>query len=248
MLTSNDKISRIKNLLSYFPSKPKKQIQNDIPNLSSEENKAISNLLNDKSIIIFKADKGNVIVILNKQNYINKENELLNGKNVFKKISSNLTEKREQLLINFLLKLKRNKIINEKEYKERRPMMCSRMPENSYNYNTAKYLANLLTFATTCNKSYIKDSFDFVEKIKQHRITPRLMCSFDVWSLFTNIPLNKAIEIGIKNIRKYNKKLKFNNEELSCNLEENIHKDAEQRKREHQNAFKGTGTSKIAEH
>ena len=40
------------------------------------------------------------------------------------------------------------------------------------------------------------------------------MCSFDVNSLFTNIPLNKAIEIGIINIRKHNKNLKLSDEDL----------------------------------
>ncbi|CAF1474707.1 unnamed protein product [Rotaria sordida] len=235
MLSSNDKISKVESLLSYFPNKLKKQLKNDIPNLSNEENIAISNLLNDKSIIICKADKGNATVILNRDDYIKKGNELLNDKKIFKKISSNLTEKREKSLIEFLLKLKRKKAINDKDYKQMRPMTCSRTPEayflvkvhkqnqpvrpiissyNSYNYNTAKYLAKLLTPAMTRNKSYIKDSFDFVEKMKKQKTTPGLMCSFDVCSLFTNIPLHKAIDIAIENIRKYNKSLKLNNTEL----------------------------------
>ena len=123
----------------------------------------------------------------------------------------------------------------KKIYKEIRPMTCSRTPEayflikvhkknlpvrpiissyNSYNYNTAKYLAKLLTPAMTCNKSYIKDSFDLVDKIKQHNTTPGLMCSFDVCSLFTNIPLEKAIDIAITKIRNHNQTLKLNNYEL----------------------------------
>ena len=40
------------------------------------------------------------------------------------------------------------------------------------------------------------------------------MCSLDVSSLFTNIPLNKAIEIGIKSIKKHNKNLKLSDENL----------------------------------
>ncbi|CAF5121111.1 unnamed protein product [Rotaria sp. Silwood1] len=116
-----------------------------------------------------------------------------------------------------------------------RPMTCSRTPEayflikvhklnqparpiissyNSYNYNTAKYLAKLLKPAMTCNKSYIKDSFGFVEKIKEHKTIPGLMCSFDVCSLFTNIPLDKAIEIAIEKIKKYNRNLKLNDHDL----------------------------------
>ena len=119
MLNSDDKRSKIKNLLNDFPNKLKKQMKNDIPNLSNEENKALNNLLNDKSIVISKVDKGNAIVILNKQDYINKGNELLNDKNVFKKNSSNITDKREKSLIEFLLKLKNNKIIDEKKKKKK---------------------------------------------------------------------------------------------------------------------------------
>ena len=50
-----------------------------------------------------------------------------------------------------------------KQNQAARPIISS---YNSYSYNTTKYLAKLLTPAITSNKSYIKDSFDFVEKIK----------------------------------------------------------------------------------
>jgi hypothetical protein len=236
LLTSNDKICKIKSMLSYFPYKLNQQLKHDIPNLSPDEKDAITNLLNDKSLVISKADKGNAIVILDKQDYIDKANELLNDQNVFKKIPFNKTETREQALIKFLLKLRKANIINEKEYKEMRPDTCSRTPEayflikvhkqnqpvrpiissyNAYNYNTAKFLAKLLTPAMTTNKSYIKDSFDFTERIKQHKTTPGIMCSFDVRSLFTNIPLDKAIKIGMINIRKYHKHLKINDYDLT---------------------------------
>ena len=42
-------------------------------------------LKSDKSITISKTDRGNAIVILDKQDYINKGNELLNDKTVLKK-------------------------------------------------------------------------------------------------------------------------------------------------------------------
>ena len=40
------------------------------------------------------------------------------------------------------------------------------------------------------------------------------MCLFDVSSLLANIPLNRAIEIGIRNIKKHNKNLKLSDEDL----------------------------------
>ena len=51
------------------------------------------NLISDKSIDISKADKGSAIVILDKEEYIRKGKELLNDKNVFKKIPSDLTKR-----------------------------------------------------------------------------------------------------------------------------------------------------------
>ena len=40
------------------------------------------------------------------------------------------------------------------------------------------------------------------------------MCSFDVTSLLANILLDRAIEIGIRNIKKHNKNLKLSDEDL----------------------------------
>ncbi|CAF1284435.1 unnamed protein product [Rotaria sordida] len=65
-----------------------------------------------------------------------------------------------------------------------RPSICS---FNSYNYNAAKYLAKLLASAITCNKSYIKDSFELPEKIKQYKTTPELICSFDQYDNPTSL-------------------------------------------------------------
>jgi hypothetical protein len=73
--------------------------------------------------------------------------------------------------------------------------------------NTAKYLAKLLAPAVTDAPSYVKDSFDFVNKIHKKKNIYGLMCSLDVSSLFTNVPLEKAIPIAIKKIRHHHPKL-----------------------------------------
>ncbi|XP_065651060.1 uncharacterized protein LOC136079262 [Hydra vulgaris] len=64
-----------------------------------------------------------------------------------------------------------------------------------YNYKLAKYLSNLLSpyipkFYSTC------DSFSFVEELKKVDITNKYIVSYDVESLFTNIPLNETIDIA----------------------------------------------------
>ena len=69
---------------------------------------------------------------------------------------------------------------------------------NTPHYNVGKYLANLLN-SLTQNDFVVKDSFEVVNKI--HNIPSELFnCgyryySFDVTSLFTNVPLSKTINI-----------------------------------------------------
>ena len=55
-------------------------------NLSSDEAKALRNLTKQKDIIIQNADKGNTIVILDKESYIEKMEELLSDTSKFKRL------------------------------------------------------------------------------------------------------------------------------------------------------------------
>ena len=55
----------------------------------------------------------------------------------------------------------------------------------------------------------IKDTFDFVNRILRTTNDGGYMVSFDIVSLFTNIPLNETIEIIIK--RAFKKSERFHN-------------------------------------
>ena len=72
----------------------------------------------------------------------------------------------------------------------------------------AKYLTRLLNPIITTNEFTVKDSFDAVTHINN---IPRNLfndeyrfVSFDVTSLFTNIPLKKTVNIMLKRINKNN--------------------------------------------
>ena len=77
---------------------------------------------------------------------------------------------------------------------------------NTLHYNVGKYLANLLN-PLTQNDFVVKDSFEAVNKI--HNIPPELfICgyryySFDVTSIFTNVPLSKTINIRLERVYKH---------------------------------------------
>ena len=65
---------------------------------------------------------------------------------------------------------------------------------NTYNYNLASYLVHILQPIST-NQLTIKDCFNFADWDKTYKHKNEVMRSFDVSSLFTNVPLDKTIQI-----------------------------------------------------
>jgi hypothetical protein len=66
----------------------------------------------------------------------------------------------------------------------------------TYNYGLAKALKQILS-SIIHNEAIIKDSFAFVEELKSlpASTSEYKVVSFDVTSLYTNIPLNETIKI-----------------------------------------------------
>ena len=63
-------------------------------------------------------------------------------------------------------------------------------------YELAKHVAKILGPLVGNTDSFIKDSSEFVELIKKKKVEPNyIILSFDVVSLFTNIPFNEAIQV-----------------------------------------------------
>ena len=61
---------------------------NNVPqNLSKEEFTALQNLSKNKDLIIQKSDKGNSVVIVQRQDYLQKMNDVLSDQKKFSKVS-----------------------------------------------------------------------------------------------------------------------------------------------------------------
>ena len=185
-------------------------------NLTTEEWKGLLELKKDQSIVVLKADKGNCVVLLKKEDYVKDLENLLSDTKKFKKLDSDPTVKREERLIRYLLQLKQKKAIDQQFHDKVRPSgsqparlyglpkvhkpnhplrpICSSI--GSYNYRLASELASILSpFAS--NDYTIKNTFDFVKELQTLSAENAYLCSFDVTSLFTNIPLNQTIEIAL---------------------------------------------------
>ena len=181
-------------------------------------------LRRDQSIIIVKPDKGNGLVILNKSDYHEKMNDILADETKFQKLDEDpvkLTLKREIIIKNFLKELNKNGIISDGHYRDlsptgSRPGILYGLPKihklnvplrpilssmRSHSFNIAKFLVSLLR--PFSNNTYsVFDSFSFVKELLElpFNTNELFMASFDITSLFTNIPLDETIEIIIQKV------------------------------------------------
>ena len=84
-------------------------------------------------------------------------------------------------------------------------------------YETARYLAELLA-PLGKSKHTISNTKDFITRLKTERIPKRFkMISFDVKSLFTNVPLEETIDIILNKI--------YDEKKIETNIPRNIMKD-----------------------
>ena len=75
---------------------------------------------------------------------------------------------------------------------------------NTATYNLAKYLSKLLSPLRQSGNT-VKNTEEFIEELKQQKLSKEhKMLSFDVKSLFTNVPLNRTIDIILKRIYEKN--------------------------------------------
>lgn len=88
-----------------------------------------------------------------------------------------------------------------------RPIVSMR---DSPNYKLAIYLSNMLNQCKDTSVSYVKDSFQLMNNLKKMEIQQdETMVTFDVQSLYSNVPMEEAIKIAIGLVWKKNKDRKF---------------------------------------
>ena len=187
-----------------------------------EHFQAIKSLRNNKDILITKPDKGSGVVILNQKDYITKMGDVLNDNSKFEKLGDveqfDKTARLEQKLQKRLLELVNKKQLARGIYDRIRPTGSQRprmygLPKThkqsiplrpilsmvgSAQHQLAKWLSEVLEpVLHLYSENCISDSFTFAKFIQNLELNPTktFMCSFDVSSLFTNVPLDETIKI-----------------------------------------------------
>ena len=193
-----------------------------------EELAALTNLCKNKDIVIQKSDKGNSVVIVDKDIYIKRMENLLSDHRKFEKVTL-----KNDAFLNFVVNQEkhidtifRNLVDCNSMSKEMRkfvkpvgtrpgimygnckvhkqqvdgcpPFQPILLTLQTPTYNLAKFLVPILN-PLTKNQYTVKDSFQFAEEICEQDPT-LTMGSLDVDSLFTNIPLDETIDICINQL------------------------------------------------
>ena len=190
--------------------------------LSNEEFEALKTLSGNCNLVIQKADKGNSVVIVEKDIYVRHMETILSDLNKFEKVSIkkgilNFSINYEKNINNYLKTLEKSGSLSTELYKKIKAVgsrpgilygLCkvhktinevcpSFRPILSAigtpSYKLAKFLVPKLS-SVTFNEFTVKDSFAFAEEIV-HQDSKLFMGSLDVDSIFTNIPLEETINI-----------------------------------------------------
>ena len=190
------------------------------PNLTKAQNLALRELKRDRNCIVLTADKGVAMVIMDRQDYINKANSLLN-QNTYRSIPRDPTNSIKNKLISILKRVKNETGLDSNTYKSMYPQAMSpkfygllkiHKPDTplrpimascgilsscgSVTYGVAKELAKILKPLVGKSPHHINSTKDFVEQAKHITLAPgECLGSYDVSALFTSVPVDLALNI-----------------------------------------------------
>ena len=182
-------------------------------NISKEEQKAIGELKKDNTRLILTTDKGVALVVMDKEEYVQKAKELLDQPTYWS-ISNDPTTKYKNKLVNLLKAIKSEGEMEESLYrrlyptgtgapkfyglpkihKEGIPLRPIVSSIGAVSYETSKELARILKPLVGRSIYHIHNTQDFIQQIKDIKLQEdQCMVSFDVKALFTSVPIKPAI-------------------------------------------------------
>ena len=186
-------------------------------NLTEGEISALRNIRQNPDIIIKPADKGSATVIMDKENYINEGYRQLDDDQYYEKIQNPIFPETAIRVDEILHDLLKKGFISDKQFKhlkspeEPRPRQFYMLPKihkpldkwpipnmppgrpiisdcSSESYNVSEYIDHFLQPLASKHDSYLKDTSDFLNKLKQVKIgKDSLIVTMDVASMYTNI-------------------------------------------------------------
>jgi len=196
----------------FLKNKPPRNIINE--NLLHMQHITQQFCRDNHNIIFTKADKGNITVALDKKHYINEMNDILKDVNTYMMVKKNPIKSIERDLNNFLkiwlqkgyinkqqfLKLRSSDSLLPKAYglpkihKKNTPFRIIVSSVNTALYSLASFLHKIISDSLEHT-----NSFEIYNSLSGKIVRDtEVLLSLDVTALFTNVPLNLAMD-GISN-------------------------------------------------
>ena len=209
---------KTKEVLQHFKEK-----KGPTRNITRQEKEAIKTLREDSSQVVLTADKGVALVVMDKNQYVEKCMDLLNDtktyqpcKDTTKKLHRDVQESLRKLnrehgtsRLHDWSKLYYNRLLPTgnsspaprfyglpKIHKTNCPMRPIVSACGTATYQLAKFLTKILQRYTGITPSFVKDSKSFSDHLRTVKISgEEELVSFDVSALFTSIPVPTALDV-----------------------------------------------------
>ena len=203
-------------------------------NLTKEQVRALRALTKNKDIVIKPADKGSAIIIMDRHQYLIEGERQLNNPDHYKQLEQPIFKQTAAEAREIIYRLKEKKHINYKQTKyllgreTPRARIFYLLPKihkdpstwtvpyeiptgrpivsdcGSETYQTAEYVEHFLNPLSIKHDSYIKDTYDFVNKIKAITVPQdAFLFSIDIDSLYTNIETEAGLQAVKEVFNKY---------------------------------------------
>jgi len=202
-------------------------------NLTIEERSALRNLKENENLIINSADKGGRVVIMDKSDYVEACNKLLHDKKFYETVESDPTERVCEEIQTLLEGMDKKGYFSKNEstfiFED---LGCPRMPVfyglpkihklyqhfpplrpivsqiKSSTYNVSRYIDSFLKYQAQKCESYIRDTKDFLNKLKSIDKLPEnsVLVTMDVASLYTNISHKEGAQACFEKLETRTKK------------------------------------------
>ena len=175
----------------------------------------------DKECIIFTADKGVALVVMDRSGYTRKMYELLDDNNTYRPLKMDPTNKQKNRLITILSRIKTEARLAENSYKRMYPTGASSprlygLPKihkkknplrptvscrGSVTYGVAKELVRILKPLTGNTIHHVNNPSEFADDVNKIKLEKEeFIISYDASALFTSIPVQSAIEVTKKKL------------------------------------------------
>lgn len=203
-------------------------------NLSTEERHILKRITKNRNIVIKPADKGSSVVVMDKQAYIREAYRQLHDTRYYRKIPDPLIKQNSARIQQILDDMLQQEYIDDKQHAYLSPSDGDRLrrfyllpkihkpvstwPEpnimphgrpvvsdcNSESNRIAQYITQFLKPISNKHPAYLKDTYDFVHKIRDKQIPKTaILVTGDVTSLYTNMNIDRMLQVTKSAFQKF---------------------------------------------